>query len=82
MIFEKIYKKPTWFEPFCVFRKNEELNSVMSFLRKFRNGLLRLNHVVFSEKNSELNGVISFLGKFINRLLGLNIVGFSEKIEN
>ena len=54
----------------------------MSFLRKFGNGLLRLNHVVFSEKNSELNGAISFLGKFINRLLGLNIVGFSEKIEN
>ena len=54
----------------------------MSLLRKFSNGLLGLNHVVFSEKNSELNGAISFLRKFINRLLGLNIVGFSEKIEN
>ena len=44
----------------------------MSFLRKFRNGLLGLDHVVFSEKNSELNGAISFLRKFRNRLLGLN----------
>ena len=54
----------------------------MSFLRKFRNGLLGLDHVVFSEKSSELNGAISFLGKFRNRVLGLNIVVFSEKIEN
>ena len=48
----------------------------MSFLRKFRNGLLRLNHVVCSEKSSELNGAISFSGKFRNRVLGLNIVVF------
>ena len=52
----------------------------MSFLRKFRNGLLGLDHVVFSEKNSELNGAISFLRKFTKRLLGLNDVVFSGKI--
>ena len=54
----------------------------MSFLRKFRNGLLGLNHVVFSEKNSKLNGAISFLRKFRNRLLGLNNAVFLERIDN
>ena len=52
----------------------------MSFLRKFRNGLLGLNHVVFSEKNSELNSVMSLLRNFTKRLLGLNHVVFSGKI--
>ena len=54
----------------------------MSFLRKLRNGLLGLNHVVFSEKNRELNSVMSFLRKFKNGLLGLIHTVFSEKIEN
>ena len=53
----------------------------MSIFRKCINGLLGLNHVVFSEKNSELNSVMSFLRKFKNRLLGLNHAVFSQKIE-
>ena len=53
----------------------------MSFFKKLRNGLLGLNHVVFSEKNRELNSVMSFLRNFKNRLLGLNHAVFSEKIE-
>ena len=54
----------------------------MSFLRKLRNGLLGLNHVVFSEKNRELNSVMSFLRKFKNGLFDLIDTIFSEKIEN
>ena len=50
MISKKIYKKATWSELCCLFRENSELNSVMSFVKKFRNGQLGLNHVVFSEK--------------------------------
>ena len=54
----------------------------MLFLRKLRNGLLGLNHVVFSEKDRELNSVMSFLRKFKNGRLGLNDIVFSERIEN
>ena len=54
----------------------------MSCSRKLGNGLLGLNHVVFSGKNRELNSVMSFLRKFKNGLLGLNHTVFSEKIEN
>ena len=38
----------------------------MSFFKKLRNGLLGLNHVVFSEKYRELNSVMSFLRNFKN----------------
>ena len=54
----------------------------MSIFRKCINGLLGLNHVVFSEKNRELNSVMSFLRKFKNGLLGFIHTVFSEKIEN
>ena len=50
MIFEKIYKWTTRFEPCCLFIENSEPNGVMSFLRKFRNIILGLNIAVFSGK--------------------------------
>ena len=54
----------------------------MKLFRKFRNGLLGLNHVAFLETNEcKLESIMSFLRKFIKRLLGLNPVVFSEKIE-
>ena len=52
----------------------------MSFFKNFRNGLLGLNHVVFSEKNRELNSVISFLRKSRIRLLGSNHLSFQRKL--
>ena len=52
----------------------------MPFLRKLRNGLLGLKHVVFSEKIKELKSVMSLLRKCKNRLLGVNHAVISEKI--
>ena len=52
----------------------------MSIFRKCINGLLGLNHVVFSEKNRELNSVISFLRKSRIRLLGSNHLSFQRKL--
>ena len=50
VIFDKISKYTTSFEPCFFLRENWELNNLMSLLRKFRNRLLGLNHLFFSEK--------------------------------
>ena len=55
----------------------------MSLLRKIRNRLLGLNHVVFSEKiECQYNSIMPFIRKFTKRLFGLNSVVVSDRIEN
>ena len=49
-IFEEIFKDTTWSQPSSIFRENWELMCPTSFLRKFRNRLLGLNHLVFPKK--------------------------------
>ena len=43
-----------WFERGCCFRENWELNTLMSFSRKYRNRVPGLHHAVSSEKIEKL----------------------------
>ena len=50
VIFEKIQKYTPCFETYRIFKVKSELKCAMSFLRKLRNRLLALKHVLFAEK--------------------------------
>ena len=80
VIFVKIYKLTTCFEPCCIFKGNWELKCAMSFLRIFRNRLLRLNHLVFSKKTENLSLESHFLGNLEIDYFVWNILYFRRKL--
>ena len=47
---DKILTGTSWFVPCCLFKKNRELNNLISLMSKFGNRVVGSNHVVFSDK--------------------------------
>ena len=79
VIFDEIYKSTTCLETRYIFKENWELKCTISFLRKFRNRLLPLKHVLFWNKIVNWSAQWHFWENLEIDYLLLNILYFQRK---
>ena len=80
VISEEIKKSTICFETRCIFKEDWELKCEMSFLRKVRNRLLGLNHVLFSKKLENWSAQCHFWGNWEIDCFLWNMLYFRRKL--